>query len=84
MDQYVQYKLDQILQEHRLVSLITLLRGLIYLLINFTIMVLSMHMPFSMVIYLTHISNSYWLAHFFANQLNALQCKSSVLGQVTN
>lgn len=28
MDQYLQYKLDQILQEHRLVSLITLLRGL--------------------------------------------------------
>lgn len=27
MDQYLQYKLDQILQEHRLVSLITLLRG---------------------------------------------------------
>lgn len=28
MDQYLQYKLDQILQEHRLISLITLLRGL--------------------------------------------------------
>ncbi|XP_053501728.1 sorting nexin-14 isoform X5 [Ictalurus furcatus] len=30
MDQYVQYKLDQILQEHRLVSLITLLRDAVF------------------------------------------------------
>ncbi|XP_026774173.1 sorting nexin-14 isoform X1 [Pangasianodon hypophthalmus] len=30
MDQYLQYKLDQILQEHRLVSLITLLRDAVF------------------------------------------------------
>lgn len=57
MDQYLQYKLDQILQEHRLVSLITLLRGLfIKLTKNIQILwVSSVDVLFHIFPWLTHI-----------------------------